>query len=210
MSSAARIVRLPAPFAAAIALGVLLLYLLLGQLIDPGFTDFWGYQVVQVAVTLGVLLIGDVRRGQDMFWSWETRSIVVATTYSICLGTAGHFYDRFAIYDKITHFAGGAAVAALAYDTIVSRRRRGTVPGAVSSPALAAICLSVLYGIAWEVYEYLGPKAIDTLKIQSRGDTLLDLVADTAGAILAALLLSYRWPRRAARLREQPVPPLAP
>lgn len=177
---------------ASLLLGVLLLYLLLGQLIDPGFTDFWGFQVAQVSLTLATFLIDDVRHRRNAVWGWETRAIVVATTYAISIGTAGHLFDRFASYDKFTHFGSGAAVAALCYESVAYLRRHRKFADSIASTALFAIGFSIFVGIVWEVYEYLGSAAFHALRTQSWDDTYHDLIADSAGAILATLLLARR------------------
>lgn len=187
---------------ASIALAGLLSWLLLGRLLAPPLSDFWGYQVGQVSATLAVVAIGEGWRRRTAIFSWETRTIVAATTYADTLGTAGHLYDRYAVYDKITHFAGTAAITAICFEVVTLLLSRGRILPPTASPVLMAIGFGVFCGFIWEVYEYLGDAAFNTGRVQGRQDTWHDLVSDTAGAVVATLLLARRRTAEQERARE--------
>src|SRR5262245_20624658 len=111
----------------ALTLGVLLGYLLIGQVVAPGFTAHWGVLVLRAAATL-LLLVGlEAVFAEEGGLAWQTHAIAVASAYAETLGTAGHLYETFGSYDKLTHFASFAAVAAVVSDCLAALDRRGTL-----------------------------------------------------------------------------------
>ncbi|MCK9518013.1 MAG: phosphatase PAP2 family protein [Dehalococcoidia bacterium] len=176
------------------SLGSLLLFLVVGEIVAPGFTAFWGYLLVQMAATLVLLLTGETFfRGQGGL-SWQTHLIAVACGYADTLGTAGNLYANLAEYDKITHFAGVAAVTAAAYDCLRALDRRGNTSAWVASRFWTAIGIGIAAGIGWEVYEALADDIFATKRVQGRIDTTYDLLFDSLGAFVAAFLV--RWAER--------------
>ena len=194
---------------ASLTLAGLLSWLLIGRLVTPDLTEFWGYQVAQVGVTTLVIAAGEGWRRRGAIFTWETRAIVVATTYADTMGTAGHMYDRFPVYDKITHFAGTAAAAAICYEIVDLLWRQGRIGPGWPSPAVAALAFGVICGIGWEIYEYLADEVFHTGRSQGWSDTLNDLISDTAGAIIAIAVLERRSTVNQNRQPQPAVPPTA-
>ncbi len=191
---------------ASMALAGLLSWLLIGRLVNPDLTDFWGYQVAQVGVTTLVIAAGEGWRRRGAIFTWECRAIVVATTYADTMGTAGHMYDRFAVYDKITHFAGTAAAAAICYEILDLLWRQGRLGSNWPPPAVAALVLAIVCGVGWEIYEYLADVVFHTGRSQGGADTIHDLISDVTGAIIAIVVLDFR---SALRRRGRIAPPTA-
>jgi hypothetical protein len=185
----------------SLLLALLLSYLLIGRVVSPGFTDFWGYQVTQVSITLLVIYLGESRRTRPALFTWETRAIVVATTFADSLGTAEDFYANYATYDKITHFGGTAAATAVAAEVIALLAKRGKVSWGPWGQVAVAVTFGFFCGVAWEVYEYLADVVFHTGRVQGVLDTRYDIVSDTAGAVVAALLVARR--RAAEEERER-------
>jgi hypothetical protein len=194
---------------ASLALAGLLGWLLIGRLVNPNLTDFWGYQVGQVGFTVLLVAAGEGWRHRGAVFSWETRAIVVATTFADTMGTAGHMYDRFPVYDKITHFAGTAAAAAIIYELVDLAWRNGRLRSAWQSPAVVALCAAIACGIGWEIYEYLADVVFHTGRSQGRADTMYDLISDTAGAIIAVAVLDRRGSLRRRGEPASPAPTFA-
>lgn len=170
-------------------LGSLLSYLLIAQWLTPGFTNFWGYLVFQVAVFMLLLVAGELYFGPEGGLSWTTHVIAVVCAYADVLGTDGNLYARIDEYDKLTHFLGIAAVTACIYDVLRALNRRGTIDWAPSDRFVASVVVGVTVGVGWEVYEYLGDVVFHTTRVNSRLDTINDLVFDTLGALVVGLLL---------------------
>jgi len=179
------------------ALGLLLAYLIVREPITPGFTNYWGYIIAQIAATIvAIAYLCTVFRAEGGL-SWPTHLIVVAVTYADTFGTAGHFYDRYVTYDKITHFGGGAALAAACYDILYALNLRGRINWSASLRVFAATLVPVMLGVGWEVYEVFGDAVFNTGRHQGSLDTTYDLISDTTGALLVCLLM---WRRELKQL----------
>jgi hypothetical protein len=174
------------------SLGLLLTYLIVRQFVDPGFTHYWGYMVAQIALSIAVILILSVHYSAQGGFSLLTHGIIVVTTYADTLGTAGHMYDRYISYDKVTHFLGSAAVASAVGDVLIAKARKGSIDWSPRKMMIMAAGIAVGMGVLWEVYEYVGDRLLDTGRDGGMTDTTYDLISDSAGAIFAAALL-YWW-----------------
>ncbi len=193
LNAAAReIADVPRLRATVYSLGFLLTYLLARQAVDPGFTRYWGYMVTQIALTILIILVFSVHFRHEGGFSVLTHAIVIVTTYADTLGTAAHMYDRYISYDKFTHFFGCAAVASAMGDLLINMSRKGTIQWAPSKLILVAVALAIGSGMAWEIYEYVGDKLLDTGRHNGRVDTTYDLISDSIGALVAAVFL-YWW-----------------
>lgn len=180
----------------------LLVYLLAGQLLRPGFTDYWGYLVFQMAVTLVLLIAGSTIFRQQGGLSWWTHAIAVSTSYADTFGTAGDLYARIDEYDKLTHFFGVAAITAGAYDCFRGLHRRGLHRWVADERLLAAITIGVMVGVAWECYEFVGDRVFGTSRVGGMVDTTNDLISDTLGAVTAGFVL-WRAERQEREAREK-------
>src|SRR3954447_13382095 len=54
----------------AMGLGGVIIYLLIGQIIDPGFTNYWWYQLFQTSATLAVVLSLDALFVEEGGMAW--------------------------------------------------------------------------------------------------------------------------------------------
>jgi uncharacterized membrane protein YjdF len=170
-------------------LGTLLLYLLAREAVDSGFTNYWGYMVFQIAITLAVIIAVEAIFQPEGGLSWYTHLVVVLTTWFDTLGTAAHMYDRYPVYDKITHFAGGVAITAAAACLLRCFYLRGWLSWSLTTRLALAVTVSVSIGGIWEVYEYLGDILFDTGRHAGSLDTIYDLISDTTGSLVSALLM---------------------
>jgi uncharacterized membrane protein YjdF len=173
----------------AVALGMLLTYLLVGELISPGFTDYWGYLVFQIAATLCLLVAGEVVFREQGGLAWTTHILAVAVGYADTLGTDGNMYASFAEYDKITHFLGVAAVTAAVYDCLRALDLRGKRSRSATAQLQTAMLVGIAAGVGWEIYEWVGDNVFHTSRIGGLHDTTNDLISNTLGALTAGLLL---------------------
>jgi hypothetical protein len=180
-----------------LALGGLLTYLIAEQNLDPGFTDFWGYLVGQVAVILLLLVVLEMLFEREGGLSWLTHVVAVACCYADVLGTDGNLYAAINEYDKITHFAGVAAVTAAAYDCLRALNMRTRSSQSPTARLWFSVALGVAIGVGWEIYELLGDKVFHTARVYGPWDTLSDIVSDAMGALSVALLLWLAEQQRA-------------
>ena len=175
----------------ALALSGVIFYLLIGQIVDPGFTHYWWYQLAQTSMTLVIVLLLDAAFVEEGGMAWQTHALVVAATLADTLGTAGHMYARWGPYDKVVHFSSGAAFAAATYQALWFMEQRGELSLSPTRRALIAVGISfLLAGIIWETYEYLGDQIFSSGRQYGWGDTIGDLIADFCGAIVAVVIMT--------------------
>lgn len=114
---------------------------------------------------------------------------------SIFLGTANHFFTRFWWWDKMLHGSSGLIFANLGF-LIAMYLQRSEKTGSGLNRILASLfsfCFSVAAGAVWEIYEYSMDQTFGSL-YQGVGihDTMLDIIADTLGALIFALFLFFQ------------------
>jgi hypothetical protein len=186
---------------ATCGLGGVIVYLLIGRLLDPGFTNYWWYQLFQTSLTLTIVLFLNGMFAEEGGMAWQTHAIVVGATLADTLGTAGHMYDRWGPYDKVVHFSSGAAFAAGIYQSLAFLKRRGVIAWDPFKRGLMAVILSFfVIGFIWEAYEYLSDVVFGSGRVHGWGDTFGDLIADTTGAILAIGII-----RRHERMQQREI-----
>jgi uncharacterized membrane protein YjdF len=128
--------------------------------------------------------------------SWLTHLIIIVVTYADTLGTAAGFYARYQIYDKITHFGGGAILAAVAYEIALALRLRGAITWDIRRRMIVSVGVALMLGAIWEFYEVFGDAIFDTGRHAGSLDTIYDLISDFSGAVLAVVLLAWLEPNR--------------
>lgn len=103
----------------------------------------------------------------------------------IVFGMQAGLYETSTVYDKVMHILGSGAVAGITIATVSQYcyRRQFQLPLLLYLLGVLGIVVSL--GTLWEIFEY----AIDRTGLfqTQRGltDTMLDLIADTAGALAA-------------------------
>jgi len=167
-----------------------LVALIVGQIVRPGFTEYWGYQLFQISVTLVVVMLFDAAFKQEGGMTWQTHALIIGATLADTLGNAGMMYDRLGHYDKIVHFASGAAIAVLAYQALRYLESRGMLMYSPVRRAVLAVLVSLLLaGVLWETYEFLSDFVFSSERVYGWTDTAGDLIVDVIGATLAVCVV---------------------
>ncbi|MCC6704681.1 MAG: hypothetical protein IT334_07370 [Thermomicrobiales bacterium] len=184
---------------AVLGLTGVLVYLIIGQIVRPGFTDYWWYQIFQTSATLLIVLFFNAAFASEGGMAIQTHIVVIGATLADTIGTAFGFYHSWGPYDKVVHFASGAAFAAGTYQALNYLSRRGILEWGALKRAGGSFAASLFVtGFVWETYEYMGDAVFNSGRVQSRGDTVGDLIADTLGAAVAVGLV-YQYERRHQR-----------
>lgn len=178
------------------SLGMLLFYMIAREIVEPGFTHYWGYMVAQIAATIVIVISLEKYFRPEGGLSWLTYAVVMIATWADTLGTAGHLYDRYRVYDKIIHFGGGVAITAVSADLLFAHRRKRGLPQQLTSTLVIAALMSFTLTTGWEVYEYLGDRVFSTGRHAGWLDTTYDMISDAAGSFVALALLALIEPRR--------------
>jgi uncharacterized membrane protein YjdF len=107
------------------------------------------------------------------------------------LGEQQQFYDKFWWWDKMLHSISGLILGNIGF-LIVNYLNRSNKMNIKLSPVFVAIfsfCFAVTMGAIWEIYEYTMDKLFGFfMQRGSLDDTMTDLILDTAGALLFAIL----------------------
>jgi uncharacterized membrane protein YjdF len=172
-----------------VGLGGLLAFLLIHEAIRPNFTDYWGYMIGQIAVTLAVIVALDVYFAREGGLSWYTHLVVTANTWADTFGTAAHLYERHSSYDKVTHFCAGIAITVAAADVLRGLDERGVLRRPLVWRLVAAMTITLALNIGWETYEYLGDVVFQSGRHQGSLDTTYDFVSDMTGALVSVFLI---------------------
>ena len=181
---------------AILALTGILGFLLVGQVISPGFTHYWGYHVPQVTFYLSVALIGETlcRRAGGLFGA-PTLAVVVAVAAADVFGTSADLYSGNDYYDKIVHLLGTAALTAVVLDILLARAALRGSTGSPGHLVVLGVILGIAAGLAWELYEHLGDALFHSDRTLGRVDTAYDILFDVFGALLMGSIVSLRvWP----------------
>jgi len=108
----------------------------------------------------------------------------------IFVGEYYEFYYRIPHFDKVLHFAGGI----IATWFVLALMQNEVTRMKWWKQALIFISVTVFIGVVWEWAEYLGnmtktsaPWFYHYFSGGNLADTLSDLIADTAGAIVATI-----------------------
>lgn len=175
----------------------LLLFLFFGEIVSPGFTDYWGYLVLQTAATLVAVIVLDSAFADEGGLAWQTHLIAIVATCADILGNAAHLYDAWGPYDKVVHFTSGAIFAAATHEILSILAIRGRFHPSWLEQAASSVLVSFLIaGVAWETYEHLSDTLFHSGRVQGRADTIGDLISDTLGALFAVSVLRVRLRHR--------------
>lgn len=102
-----------------------------------------------------------------------------------------HFYSHWIWYDQIGHFLGGA-IATLVIERIyraVARTHEWKHPHHLS--LLFALGLSTVFGVLYEIEEYLEDYFKLTSRLGDGRDTANDLLMNLLGALITILIIVY-------------------
>jgi len=166
--------------------------------------------VINALFALGVTYLPALLRRD-----WNLRlspRLTLLVTLSVLLHTLGMvgLYEQIQWYDHLTHTFSAMLVASVGY---AATRAIDLHSDAVSFPArflsVFLLLFTIALGVFWEVIEFAARLAADALGIQSvlvqygLGDTILDLVFDSVGALLVALFGTERLSNLVDDIRER-------
>jgi len=120
---------------------------------------------------------------------------------TIFLGYLANFYDYIPLWDKFAHFQSGLILGITGFVLVytLNEQKSGHLdlsPGFVS---FFAVTFSLTIGVVWEAIEFAGDGVFGLGWQNSNVDTMWDLIADGAGALIVSVI-GYFWMHRQARL----------
>lgn len=116
-------------------------------------------------------------------------------------GSVLHVYNAIPRWDAYVHFDSGVMLAWLGMLAVRRAEERAGVPLPVWFGLSIVIAIPMAFAGAWEICEFVSDVVLGTTSQSGLEDTMLDIVAGTAGGLLAiALLMVARRPRTVAPL----------
>lgn len=104
-------------------------------------------------------------------------------------GNVAGFYTTYApVYDKISHFISAALVAMMGFVSVATLEHYTEIE--MNRPMIAFFILifTVAIGTFWEMVEFFQDLILGTAYQASLEDTMVDLIADTLGGVIVAVL----------------------
>lgn len=125
----------------------------------------------------------------------EFQLVAVAFVFlSLYLGSARDFYYHFWWWDLILHAGSGFLLGIVGFLTLFLLNKTDRLPSGVRPVFLCffGVTFAVFLGVLWEILEFMIDSIFPWTNMQSRetgvGDTMLDLIVDTLGAVVVALM----------------------
>ncbi|MEG6616571.1 hypothetical protein V6C27_09110 [Peptococcaceae bacterium 1198_IL3148] len=156
----------------------------------------WTYLAMAILTLLVMLLPSIVEKKFNLQIPSEFEIVLILFIYAaIFLGELHQFYDRFWWWDKMLHSFSGLILGNIGF-LIVSYLNSSTKMNIQLSPVFVAFfsfCFAVAMGAIWEIYEYFMDKCFGFfMQRGSLDDTMTDIILDTLGALIFAILGYYQ------------------
>ena len=113
---------------------------------------------------------------------------------SLFLGSALDFYYRFWWWDLVLHTASGFLLGIIGFVVLFVLNQTDRVRPAMTPAFISffGVTFAVTLGVVWEIFEFAVDTVRPELNMQSTEtgvrDTMVDLIVDTAGAVVVALM----------------------
>lgn len=133
-----------------------------------------------------------IARVIDLPRAYDFPFVLVLTLHAA--GEAFGWYDSVAWFDRVVHVVLPCLVAPVLYIglarlEVLPDPRDDTHVRHYVGMGIVTFCLGMAVGGLWEIIEYSSDGLLDTALSEGNADTVGDLVADTVGSVLGALLL---------------------
>ena len=96
-------------------------------------------------------------------------------------------------YDKIQHFTAGIVCGIFGVWCVMLYHCNTGGHPSQRALTVGAICAALLIGGLWEVYEHLYQYELNSPHSYTSLDTILDMICDTAGAIVTSMFYRARY-----------------
>ncbi|MBD2762492.1 hypothetical protein IEE91_04580 [Kocuria sp. cx-455] len=122
--------------------------------------------------------------------------------YAILLFTGGYmgsyrrFYDVWEPWDTVVHFYSGIMIAVWADYILrsVERKHGFVLPRWLRATVITSV--SALVAMLWEVGEFAADQTTGSRAQINNYDTMVDMITGTLSALIVAVILAWRAPRR--------------
>ena len=158
----------------------------------------WLNALSSAFILLLMLTPAFLRKKYDVYIPFELELAISSFVYvTLFLGSLNNYYERFAWWDALLHLQSGILLGTVGYVLIyiLNETQTGRLTLSPFFVSFFAACFSIAMGVIWELYEFAVDNAFG-FNMQRNGlqDTMHDLILNTTGAIVIALI-GYIWTR---------------
>jgi hypothetical protein len=114
--------------------------------------------------------------------------------FSLFLGSIHDFYYHFWWWDIALHTSSGFLLGIVGFLALFLLNQTDRLPHGIRPAFLCffGVTFAVFLGVLWEIFEFAVDLLVPGQNMQSRetgvGDTMLDLIVDTLGAVIVGLM----------------------
>jgi len=156
------------------------------------FTTNWINLALAVFTMFLTFLPSIVERRYKLDLPSEIEILVLLFVYgSLYLGELYAFYEKFWWWDLFLHAYSGImiGIAGFALVYVLNKEKKLTFNLSPLFIAMFSFSFSVALGVMWEIFEFVMDSVFDFNMLKSGlVDTMWDLIVDTSGALLVALI----------------------
>lgn len=113
---------------------------------------------------------------------------------SLFLGSVAGWYSKYWWWDIMLHTSSGFLLGIIGFLAVFLLNRVDKIPRGITPGFLCffAVTFAVFLGVVWEIFEFACDRISPRMNMQSQEsgvvDTMVDLIVDTAGAIVVAMM----------------------
>ena len=112
--------------------------------------------------------------------------VVLFIFASLYLGEVHRYYDQFWWWDSALHIGSGVALGFVGFAIMLILDKAGKIQTSPFILSLFAFCFAMAAGAVWEIFEFAMDMIFGLNMQKGLVDTMADLIADAAGAIVAS------------------------
>lgn len=160
------------------------------------FERNWSSLAMSVITLLVMIIPSIIERRFQLDIPDEFEIVLIVFIYAaLFLGEMNQFYFRFWWWDNMLHSFSGLIFGNIGF-LVVSYLNSSSKMNIQLSPIFVAIfsfCFAVSIGAIWEIYEFTMDKLFGfIMQRNSLDDTMMDIILDTVGALIFAILGYYQ------------------
>lgn len=124
---------------------------------------------------------------------WTLNFLLVLMLFLHIWGlVGGWYYYLYPFYDKFGHFIGSFTIALLGFTSVLIIDWYTKVELTDKSIIIFVIIFTLAVGAFWEILEFASDIILGTTTQNSLTDTMLDLIFDLAGGIIASIIAMFK------------------
>lgn len=169
------------------------------------YQTFLGETAIGIVILITFALIVSpniIFKKKNLFFPVEVEILLFfMVLLQFVVGEARDWYTNVPYYDKFVHFMLPMFLGLIGFLVIYTMQAMGNLKASLTTMAILIVMIAMAVGAGWEIFEYLSDELIyprwpyhhfqGSLTEDPLHDTMNDLIMDTAGATVGALLGLY-------------------